>query len=264
MAELGLLTLTLLWHGAPGTPQGRRDRERLPAGLGWLSSWLGSSSRSSAWELLADRCGRCWGCTRSHGEGRELLGAQLRGRGLNPAWAGSAMPHRTAVRLKDTLVLAIPMPPWAPHPWREDVAEPQLPTCSVGLTPALTRGDVTAVLADFSDFNIPALRGCTSPPWARQRCFPLSVGPRCQPPLEPPAPGAGSCVGHGRAPRRRRVVHPRMLLWGRGEERGTGGTCNVTECYLAGFAAGTCPGASNHCFRGLLPVAVGRAPSLPV
>lgn len=38
-------------------------------------------------------------------------------------------------------------------------------------------------------------------------------------PPELPAPGAGSCVGHGRAPKQRWVVQLCSPLWGRGEER---------------------------------------------
>ena len=116
-------------------------------------------------------------------EGRVLLGAQLHGGGFNPAWAGSTVPRCTAERLKDRLVLAS-RPRAAPSAWSAQGGHGSspalpLPACSVGLAQALTPVDVTAVLADLSDFNVPALRGHASPPGARRQRFPLPVGLRC-------------------------------------------------------------------------------------
>lgn len=140
-----------------------------------------------------------------------------------------------------------------------------LPACSLGLAQALTPVDVMALLADLSDFNVPALGGRASPPWARRQRVPLPGGLRCL----AAAPGAPCSWGWQLCrPREstKAAVGSAAVLTALGQRGGkkTGGPRNVIKDYLAGFAAGSRPAASSRCSRGSLPVPVGRALSLPV
>lgn len=126
-----------------------------------------------------------------------------------------------------------------------------LPACSLGLTQAPTPVDVTALLADLSDFNVPALGGRASPPWARRQRVPLPGGLRCL------AAAPGAPCSWGWQPCRPREstkaavgCAAAVAALGRRGGKKTGGPRNVIKDYLTGFAAGSRPAASSRCSRG--------------